>query len=331
MIRLGICGCGGFVEKGILPLVKDVDNVELVGLFDSQAQRTRQVAQEFAIPMVFADYKEFVGCDEIDAVYIATPNCYHKDQTIAAANAGKHVLCEKPMGLDAAQCREMLEACRQNQTRLAVGFCYPLGGAQQKVKQLIDEERIGTISYIHMSFNLASYTPENVGWRCDPKISGGGPLMDLAPHLVHLGCFFLDDTAESVMAYVRPQKTESQVETDVDAIIEFSRSNRVAIDTSFVRGNSHNYTVVGAKGEIHAVGTMGWRAGGTLTLREEAGEQAVSFGSAEPIAEEFRLFSAAVEGDERLPAPGEIGLHVQTVIDAIYESARTGKRCMIQS
>ena len=331
MISLGICGCGRFVEQGVLPLVKDVGNVKLAAVFDTRGQRAQQIADEFAIPKVFDNYDELLGCAEIDAVYIATPNSYHKDHTIAAAKAGKHVLCEKPMGRDAAECREMIEACRENRTRLAVGFCYPLGGAQQKAKQLITEGCIGEVSYIHISYNLASYTPENVGWRCDSKISGGGPLMDLAPHLVHLGCFFLDDKAESVMAYVRPEKTESQVETDVNAIIEYSRGSRVVIDASFVRGNPHNYGVVGSEGEIHVLGTMAWRAGGTVTLREEAGEQTVPFGPEEPIAEEFRLFSAAIEGDEELPAPGEIGLHVQAVIDAIYESGRTGKRCIVQS
>ena len=331
MIRLGICGCGKFVEQGILPLIKDLDNIKLVALFDTRVQAARRVAQEFAIPRSFDDFDELIGSDEIDAVYIASPNCCHKGQTIAAANAGKHVLCEKPMGLNAAQCREMLDACRQNQTKLGIGFCYPFGGAQQKVKQLIKENRLGDVSYIHISYNLASYTPENVGWRCDSKISGGGPLMDLAPHLIHLGCFFLDDKAESVMAYVRPEMTESQVETNVNAIIEFSRGRRLAIDTSFVRGNPHNYTVVGTKGEIHALGTMSWRTGGTLVLRDETGDKAVSFDAVEAIAEEFRLFSAAIEHDEDVPAPGEIGLHVQAVIDAIYESGRTGKRCIVQS
>ena len=155
--------------------------------------------------------------------------------------------------------------------------------------------------------------------------------MDLAPHLIHLGCFFLEDKAESVMAYVRPEKTETQVETDVNAIIEFSRGHRVVIDTSFVRGNMHNYTVVGTTGEIHAHGTMSWRTGGTLTLRDYTSEQTVAFSPEEAIAEEFRRFTAALDGDEDLPSSGEAGLHVQAVVDAIYESARTGKRCMVLS
>ena len=331
MIRLGICGCGNFVEQGVLPLLAEVENVKVTAVHSSREQRAQHIAQKFAIPHVFDDYDALVGSQEIDAVYICSPNNCHRVQTIKAANAGKHVLCEKPMGLDVAECQEMVDACSANQVKLAIGFCYPWGGAQQKVRELINEGRVGPVSYIHMSFNLASYTAENVGWRCDPKFSGGGPLMDLAPHLVHLGCFFLDDRVESAMAYVRPEMTESQVETDVNALIEFSHGCRLAIDTSFVRSNAHNYTVVGSKGEIHAVDTMSWRAGGTVTARDQAGENTVPFNSTEAIAEEFRLFAAAIDGNAALPASGEIGLHVQAVIDALYESGRTGRRRKVQS
>lgn len=327
MINLGICGCGVFVERGVLPLVKDVENVRLIGVFDTSAQQCQRISEQFGIPQIFGSFEKLINCSEIDTVYIASPNCFHKDYTIAAASAGKHVLCEKPMALDADQCGEVIEACRKNDVKLSVGFCYPFGGAQKKAKQLVDEGQIGEVSYMHISLNLADYRPDTVGWRCDPKISGGGPLMDVAPHLVHMGCFFFDDKVESVMAYVRPEKTDSQVEMDVNAIMEFSRGGRVAMDTSFVRGNIDNYTIVGTRGQIHAIGTMGWRAGGTLTLRTHEKCEDIPFGPEEPLAEEFRLFSEAIDRDEDPPVTGEMGMHVQAVIDAIYASARTGNRC----
>ncbi len=331
MINLGICGCGSFVERGVLPLIKDVKNVRIFGVFDTRAEQSQRISKQFGIPQVFDSFEKLIECNQIDTVYITSPNCFHKDHTIAAANAGKHVLCEKPMALNADQCREMVEACRKNGVKLSVGFCYPFGGAQQKAKQIIDEGRVGEVSYIHISFNLGGYNPETVGWRCDPKISGGGPLMDIGPHLVHLGCFFLDDRVESVMAYVRPQKTDSQVEMDVNVIMEFSRGGRVAVDTSFVRGNMQNYTIVGTKGELQAINTMAWCAGGTLTCRVKGKSEDVPFGPEEAIAEEFRLFSEAVEGDADPPVTGEMGMHVQAVIDAIYESARTAARCKVKT
>lgn len=328
MMRFGISGCGSFIERAVLPLMKNVADARAVAAFDANGERLRQVCRSFDIPQPCATFDELLRAD-IDAVYVASPNVFHHDQVIAAAGSGRHVLCQKPMGMNAAECREMLDACARRGVKLAIGFCYPLGGAQQRAKELVREGAIGDVSSIHISFNLGDYSPETVGWRCDPKMSGGGPLMDLAPHLINLACFFLEDRVESVMACVRPQKTDRQVEMDVAAILEFQRGARVTLDTSFVRGNTHNYTLVGAAGEIHAEGTMAWHPGGVLTLSREGNRREVPFSNVEHIEEEIRRFCAAIDKDEAPPFSGQDGLHVQAVLDAVYESGRTGRRCAV--
>ncbi len=331
MIRFGMCGCGGFIEKAVLPRMRDVENARPVAAFDTSKECLERVCRDFDIARACTSYAELLSADNVDAVYIASPNVFHKEQVLAAAKAGKHVFCQKPMGLNAAECRDMVRTCRQCGVKLGVGFCYPFGGAQQRAKELIQEGVIGEVSHIHISFNLGTYTRETVGWRCDPKMSGGGPLMDLAPHLVNLACFFLDDKVESVMAYVRPGKTDTEIETDVAALLEFRRGARVSIDTSFLRRNTHNYAIVGTTGEIRAVGTMGWQAGGELSLHLADHEREdVPFPSVEHIEQELRLYCRAVEKDQEPPVPGEAGLHAQATIDAIYKSGRTGKRCAVE-
>ena len=326
MIHFGLSGCGGFAERAVLPLLQRVDNAKAVAAYDER--NIDDVCKKFGLT-AFDSLEEMLNSADIQAVYVCSPNVFHKDHIIAAAMAGKHVLCEKPMGLNAQECREAVEVCRSCNVKLGVDFCYPFAGGQQKAKQLIQEGAIEEVSYLHLSFNLGGYNKETAGWRCDPKMSGGGPLMDIAPHLIHLACFFLEDTAESVMAYVRPDLTATDIELDVAAIIEFSRGTRVSIDTSFVRGNTHNYSIVGTGGEIHAFNTICWNAGGDLTLLHGPKKQSIPFEPVEGIEEHFRLFSQAIERDQPLPVPGEAGLHVQAVIDAIYESARTAKRCSV--
>ncbi len=330
MIHFGICGCGSFIENAVLPLMQDVENAKAVAAFDVDKERLGKVCKKFDIAQACNTFDDLLNAEGVDVIYIASPNVFHKEHTTLAAQAGKHVFCQKPMGMNAPQCRDMIEVCRTNDVKLGIGFCYPFGGAQQRVKELIEEGAIGPISYLHISFNLGDYNPDTVGWRCDPKLSGGGPLMDLAPHLVNLACFFLNDKVESVMAYIRPEKTQTQIETDVTALLEFSGGARVCIDTSFVRGNEHNYTVVGNKGQIHASGTMAWRAGGKLTLQVENQEQDVPFSDLECIEQEIRLYCQAVEKNQPPPVPGEAGLHTQAVIDTLYESGRAGKRCVVK-
>jgi len=331
MVQFGICGCGGFAEKAVLPMLRKVNGAEVTALFGgSNQERLQKLGKEFGVSRICDTFDDLVGTDDVDAVYISSPNVFHKEQTIAAARAGKHVLCEKPMAMNATECREMVDVCRQQGVKLTVDFCYPFGSAQQRVKELIDEGAIGEVSYLYLSWNIAGYGDnETLGWRGDPKKSGGGPLMDLGTHMVDLACFFLNDTVESVMAYVRPARSDTEIEIDALAMFEFSRGARASLDTSFVRGNKHNYTVVGTAGQIHALGTMGWRPEGKITLRRGLEEQDVPFDKIHGFGTLCRLFCQAVEQDQTAPAPGEAGLHVQAVIDAIYLSSQTGKRCPV--
>jgi predicted dehydrogenase len=331
MLRFGISGCGGFMERGVLPLMQKVPGVEIVAVYDQNPAAVEKLGGLFGIRHRFKTFEDLVACPDVDVVYVASPNVFHKPQTLAAAKAGKHVFCQKPMAMNAGECRQMIRGCKAAGVKLGIGFCYPFAGPQQKVKQLIHQGAIGEVSYYAISYSLGGYTKESVGWRCDPKMSGGGPLQDVAPHLVNLGCFFLDDTVKSVMAYVRPDLTDTDIELDTVTVCEFSRGARGTIDTSFVRGHTHTYTVIGTAGEIRATNTMCWRVSGKITLQAGGKEQDVPFEPTEGIEEEIRAFAGAVEGGRDLPMPGEAGLHAQAVIDAIYKSGRTGKRMEVKS
>ena len=168
MIRLGICGCGVFVEKGIMPQIQKVDTIEIAGVYDANTVHSGEFAEKFGIRKVYSDYDEILNDKGVDAVYICIPNIFHKEYAIRAANAGKHVFCEKPMSVNADNCREMMEAVEKNNVKFAIGFCYPFAGPQKRAKELIDDGEIGEISHISISFNLGGYNKETAGWRCVP-------------------------------------------------------------------------------------------------------------------------------------------------------------------
>ena len=330
VIRFGMCGCGRFVRDAVLPNMRNVDLAAPAAALSAHRERAEKVCAEFDIPLCCATLDELLAAD-VDAIYISTPNVFHREQTLAAAAAGKHVFCQKPLGMDAPECRQMIDACRQEGVKLGVGFCYPFQGAQQRARELIKEGAIGDVTSFHMSMNIAEFSdPEVVGWRADPQISGGGPLMDFVPHMVDMARFFLEDEVESVMGYVRPEKTATQVETDVLAMVQFRGGARASVDASFVRGNGLNYTLVGTKGELRAAGTLGWWSGGRLILRVGEKEENVPFPAGEHVEEELRQYCQAVLNDEDPPVPGEAGLRAQEVIDAVYESGRSGRRVPVR-
>ena len=333
MLRFGFCGVGGFVEKGVLPAISGSGQARAVALFDLSGQRRQQVGDAFHIERRFSTYEDLLACDEVDVVYVASPNRFHRGQAIAAAQAGKHVFCQKPMGLNARECSDMLDAVAAANVRLGVGFCFRYAGAQQKVRELLDAGDVGTPCALHMSFNFHGYTPETVGWRCDARLAGGGPMMDLAPHMVDLACWFLKAQVESVMAYVSPEKTDERIEEDALAILQMTNGTSALLDTSFNRrGDGAFYRVVGTQGAIRRDGIDAWHIGGregAPLFLEKAGEapQRIAYPVYEYLQNELDAFCLAVERDAEPPVSGCYGMEIQRVIDALYESGRTGRRC----
>lgn len=324
------------MEKAVLPMMKESNTAEPYAAFDPDAGTLDRVCSAFEIKRKCTSLEEMLEADGIDAVYIASPNVYHKAHTVAAAKAGKHVFCQKPMAMNSAECEEMIAVCKENGVRIGIGFCYRFQGAQETVKKAIDEGSLGTVSYIHMSFGVSGYSPESVGWRCDPAKSGGGPLMDIAPHLFDLANHFLDDRAVSVIAFISPQKDDRIIETDAHVLLEYSKGAHVCVDTSFIRGSLHNYTVIGDKGMMRAVGTMCWNnrlevpGKGRLILEKNWMEENVGFGGHEHIRKEIELFCEALSSGTDVPVPGEAGLECQKIIDAAYRSAGSGSRIPVR-
>lgn len=329
MLRFGMSGCGAFIQKAVLPMLARVDLLQVVAAYDTNQALLEKVCADFYIARACASFEELLAAEAVDVIYVASPNVFHKAQVIAAAGSGKHIFCQKPMAMNAVECEDMLAACRKAGVRLGMGFCYRFQGAQQLAKALIASGAIGDVSHIHFSFNLGGFTRQTVGWRCERRLSGGGPLMDIAPHLIDLAAYLLEDRVESVMAYVEEGQADEDVETDAVVMLRCAKGATVSLDTSFVRRNQHQYAITGTQGEIRARGTMAWQSGGQLELYRHGQWEQMTFALDEHIETELRLFGEAIEVGSPLPVPGEAGLHVQRVIDAIYQSGRTGQRCRV--
>jgi predicted dehydrogenase len=331
-----MCGCGGFIEKGVLPAMADAENAQAVALFDVSDDRLQQVGDQFGIKKRFKKYDDLLVCDEVDVVYIASPNIFHREQVIAAAQAGKHVFCQKPMGMNARECQEMLAAVEAADVKMGLGFCFRYAGAQKKAKELLDAGEIGHPCTFHMSFNFHGYTSETVGWRCDAKLAGGGAMMDLAPHMVDLASFFMGSAVESVMSYIHPEKTKTEIETDALIILQMVNGTSALLDTSFnLRGDGAFYRIVGSSGEIRRSGIDGWRINGEvgvpLTVVKSGTEHGkVNYPAHEYIEKELVAFCRAVENGEEPPVSGQYGSKLQAVIDAVFESGKTGRRIEVE-
>ena len=122
VMNWGLIGAGDIARKRIAPALRDLKNCDFIAVSRSRSELAEEFANEFGAKKWFADWREMIADKEIDAVYLATPVYLHREQTIAAAEAGKHVLCEKPMALNVKECDEMIDACQANNVKLGIAY-----------------------------------------------------------------------------------------------------------------------------------------------------------------------------------------------------------------
>ena len=186
-IKWGVAGCGHFAENSFLPAVLISRRGKVTSIFSSNKQRAEKLANKFSISNYYSDYKNFLSSD-IDAVYISSANINHYDQAIMAANAGKHILCEKPISITSEQAKEMIDTCKKNNVQLSVNYVMRYHPLILKAKEMIDSRMIGMLTSINISFNIN--LPPSDNFRYNKKLSGGGALRDLGTHLIDLLLFF---------------------------------------------------------------------------------------------------------------------------------------------
>lgn len=188
VVRWGIIGAGDIVRKRVAAAIRDVQNGELVSISRKDPALAEAAASEAGARKWFSDWREQIVDPDIDAIYVATPVFLHAEQTIAAAEAGKHVLCEKPMALTVAECDAMIAACRSNNVKLGIAYYRHFYSVIRRAKEIIASGEIGRVSLAQVNafehINMQSGDPRH--WFVEKAKSGGGPMMDFGCHRIEV-------------------------------------------------------------------------------------------------------------------------------------------------
>ena len=187
-VRWGLIGCGDISRKRVAPALRDAGRSELISVSRARAELAAEFAREFGAARSYADWRDLIADPEINAVYIATPVSLHAEQTIAAAEAGKHVVCEKPMALDLAECDRMIAACEANGVKLGVAYYRRFYPAIIRLKEIIASGEIGRPVLVEANaFERFNPAPDaDRYWLLEPEKSGGGPMMDFGCHRIEI-------------------------------------------------------------------------------------------------------------------------------------------------
>jgi predicted dehydrogenase len=338
-IKWGVIGSGGIAKRRTIPegIVK-AENAELSVVFDIDRQTNSEVAKEYNTEEA-ASISTLLDAD-CEAVYVATPAHVHAEQVRACAEAGKHVLCEKPLGMTVTEAEEMIALCRRKGVKLGCAFMMRFVAQHRKALDLIREGKLGRPVYARAQLSCW-YPPIEGAWRQDPSTGGGGALIDMGGHCIDLLEMFFGQVSR-VSCFINNTVHDYQSEDSATAMIFFENGTLGTVDTFFCIPDNSSKNVLelyGSKGSILAKGTIGQGAAGEMTAFLEQdnedydAQQARTQSSGIPInpapvntyQAEIEEFSQAILDDREPIISGELGLRSQKILTACYESARRGK------
>jgi 1,5-anhydro-D-fructose reductase (1,5-anhydro-D-mannitol-forming) len=330
-LRWGLIGASNIAKTYMISAINAQPDSEVAGVFSSNPQRGERYAKENGIPKHYSALQQLLADPEIDIVYVSTTNEHHKSQTIAAAKAGKHVHCEKPIALSVSDAEEMVRACAKAGVVLGTNHHLRSKPAHRKVRQLVEDGAIGKVLAVRSYF--AVYLPEqSQGWRTTKPEAGAGVVLDITVHIADTLRFVLGDEVEEVVAITSQQgMAEGPIEDAVMGVMHFRNGTLAQFHDAFtVKHALTGLELHGTEGSLYAEDVMTQVPKGRVYLRRDHKIDEIPLGESENhYVHLVRQFNQAVKGGGRPFASGEDGLKSLAIAAAVLESARTGRKVAV--
>src|SRR5262245_23867293 len=317
MVRWGLIGAGDIVRKRVAGALKEARGSELAAVSRARADLVERFAREVGAPRWHAHWRELVVDPGVEAVYIATPVRLHAEQTIAAAEAGKHVLCEKPMAMDAGECDRMIAACRANDVRLGVAYYRRFYPAVRRAAEILASGEIGEPVFAQMTafepFDPRPGAPRY--WLVQRSESGGGPMADFGCHRVEVLLHLLGPVRE-VKSLVARVALEREVEDTAVALLRFERGPCAVVAVSNAAADRQDtLDLFGTRGSIRIESLNSGEIIVCTPARNRRESHPPPANVHVPLVEDF---VTAVRARRDPTVDGQVGRAVALVQDGIY-------------
>lgn len=351
-VRIGIIGCGGIANNKHMPALHRLPDVELVAFCDIIVERAEKAAKEYGIEgaKVYEDYKELLKDETIDAVHVLTPNREHSFITVDALEAGKHVMCEKPMAINTEEAQKMLDAAKRTGKKLTIGYQNRYRPDSWYLKRACDNGDLGEIYYAKAHAIRRRAVP-TWGVFLNEEEQGGGPLIDIGTHALDLTLWTMNnyepkmvvgsvykklgDQRESGNAWGDWDPEEFTVEDSAFGYIVMKDGATIVLESSWAL---NSLDVDEAKTSLCGTKAGADMKGGLRINKVQYGKQVVENvnleaggvaffdgGAANPEDIEARMWINAVKNDTDVVVKPEQAIVVTKILEAIYQSAREGK------
>ncbi len=331
-IRVGyaVVGLGRISQRAVLPAFQHSKKSKLVAVVSGDLKKAKRLAAAFGAgsSYTYEDYDRCLENPDVDAVFIATDNGTHARYSVRAAEAGRHVLCEKPMATTVDECRQMIQACRENNVRLMIAYRKYFEPASLALKKLVTSGKLGKLKLIHSAFTI--FLPPNrkvPAWHLDPASSGGGSLVDLGVYCVNTIRWLTgkEPVEASAYAWTTDPARFSGVEESIGFQLKFPDSLLVQASASFGAAQANFLKVFGEKG---------WAALDPAFAYDEERRLFGKIGGRWfekrfKVIDEFALeldgFADSIRRGRDPEPDGQAGLRDVVTMQAIYQAAREGR------
>ncbi|MCI6907794.1 MAG: Gfo/Idh/MocA family oxidoreductase [Clostridiaceae bacterium] len=356
-IKAAIIGTGGISHlhtKGYL----ERPDVELAALCDLDREKALRYAEKYGVDPshVYTDYNEMLAAEKLDCVSVCTWNAAHAPATIAALNAGCHVLCEKPMAMNSAEARAMQEAADRNHRVLQIGFVRRFGADAGVAREMIDAGTVGEIYYGKATYLRRHGFPG--GWFGDKAYSGGGPLIDLGVHVIDLSRYLMGNprpvsvygatfhklgnrpevrqAADVWSSTTKESRFEFTVEDLATAMIRFDNGAILSVECSFdlnIEKGSGDITLFGTKAGLQVSPEIALFTNQNGYMANVSLANKVTFDEAAFNREVSHFVDCGIACDAGKPfecrSPGTDGIVIMQILESIYKSGETGHEVVI--
>jgi 1,5-anhydro-D-fructose reductase (1,5-anhydro-D-mannitol-forming) len=304
------------------PAIAADENSELVAVVARDPEKARAFAQKHGAPWSGTDYEAMLGRTEVDVVLITTPNALHPEQVVAAARAGKHVLCDKPLALTAVDAERAIAACAEAGVKLGMNFQTRYHECFEEARRVIQSGELGRVSHVQIDASPGTRRP--AGWRTNLEVSGLGSVNNIAVHMYDALRFLLDQEVTEVSAMFDVGR-EREMEVLPMVLLRFDGGAM-----AYANGNQSSFrplnelVVYGDKGRLDGQGLTRPETGGDLHVVTEEGERSSHFINAACYRRLLAAFTDAVVNNREPSPSGRDGLRSVQLTDAIARSAREG-------
>ncbi|MGM0877567.1 MAG: Gfo/Idh/MocA family protein [Bacillota bacterium] len=329
-IRWGILGCAGIAKRSVIPGIQQSETGEVTAIASRGLDKAKQTAEQLNIPMAYGSYEELLADPTIDAVYIPLPNHLHKEWTIRAAEAGKHVLCEKPLSINASDAEEMVEACKKAGVVFAEAFMYRYHPRYTMIRDMIKSGEIGELRGIHGTFTFNN--AKDMGNVRYKQEWGGGSLYDVGVYPISAARMLLDQEPHAATVHAFFSEEHGDVDMMASGILEFDHGLALTFDCGMWAAFRNVLEIVGTEGriEVPTAFVANQDEQDNIFVFTKDGHREVEVPRLNQYSLQADAVGRSIQGGEPLPYPATDAILNMKVLDACLTSARERRRVEIE-